>query len=661
MPLLTPSNASTAMTTEPPETGLVIRYSFLWPREHDRGERDGRKARPACLVVPLNVAPRAVVLFPITTQPPGADRIAIEVPETERRRLRLPGLERCWVMLDEANADIMPGSLYVEPLSYDPVVTSYGRFSPPFTQDLFSSSDETFLDDVGLLNDLATQRLEDAAAPMREFWKWVEPAHEVSYETINAMGRIYPEAADLPDEVQEEFDAITDQINAFEHADELSDLEQAEWEGLETRYAEIEAMAAPVFAPELMALAGVFLSIGHQGELKVEAGMVRGEDMQALVDLSKAKEAAAMEARQAERLAAIAAAAAEDGSDEPDTASAYIDVDAEPERTVPALRFQAPRSFKPASTDDEAEAGPSMSGALVADLRAIRHQVFQAHLASDFEVAFDLTLFSMCQSAFSIGYSRKPIDLSITSAQTYGSEAHRTGTVSETILAALKANLRLEWMALPKAESFNAMCALTPAEKQALFTFAAAQGVQQQLSTDSDAIPAIEAAGARMDIAVEENWRPTAANYFGRVKKAMLLETACETIDAQWAHDHSGGKKADFAKTMELAFGPDGRQRVGIAADAADRTTAWLPVGMAFAGKHEATVTAAPLMDDAASVEHDEGEAGAALPAFLTGGDAEVPAFLTASQDVEDEVPETHDFVGVGYDPMQSHYAIAAE
>ncbi len=80
-----------------------------------------------------------------------------------------------------------------------------------------------------------------------------------------------------------------------------------------------------------------------------------------------------------------------------------------------------------------------MSGALVADLRAIRHQIFQAHLASDFEVAFDLTLFSMCQAVLSSGYTRRPIDLSITQALTHPSAAHRTGTVSETILAALKA------------------------------------------------------------------------------------------------------------------------------------------------------------------------------------------------------------------------------
>lgn len=92
------------MTSEAPETGLVVRYNFLWPREHDRGETEGRKARPACLVVPLNVAANTVVVFPITTQPPGADRIAIEVPDTERRRLRLSATHCCWIVLTKPTA-----------------------------------------------------------------------------------------------------------------------------------------------------------------------------------------------------------------------------------------------------------------------------------------------------------------------------------------------------------------------------------------------------------------------------------------------------------------------------------------------------------------------------------------------------------------------------
>ncbi|MCF4130085.1 hypothetical protein [Methylobacterium sp. SyP6R] len=121
-----------AVTTETAETGLVVRYSFLWPREHGRGEREGRKDRPVCLVVPVNVAPGAVVVFPITTQDPLPGRIAVAVPETERRRLKLPGDRPCWIMLDEANGDVMPGSFHLVPFETHPLRYAYGRFSPAF-------------------------------------------------------------------------------------------------------------------------------------------------------------------------------------------------------------------------------------------------------------------------------------------------------------------------------------------------------------------------------------------------------------------------------------------------------------------------------------------------------------------------------------------------
>lgn len=122
------------MPIDEPETGLVINYHFLWARQHEHGEMSGRKARPVCVVVPLRTPAGTVVLFPLTTQPPGPDRVAIEVPETERRRLKLRGYGPSWIILDEANSDVMPGTYHLEPVSYDPLVVSYGKFSDAFVQ-----------------------------------------------------------------------------------------------------------------------------------------------------------------------------------------------------------------------------------------------------------------------------------------------------------------------------------------------------------------------------------------------------------------------------------------------------------------------------------------------------------------------------------------------
>lgn len=119
------------MTIEP-ETGLVISYSYLWAREHEKGEEAGRKARPACVVVPLTARGGDVVLFPLTTREPDPGRVAVRIPEIERRRLKLKGHGPSWILLDEGNRDVLPGSWHVEPVSHDPLTFSYGKFSRAF-------------------------------------------------------------------------------------------------------------------------------------------------------------------------------------------------------------------------------------------------------------------------------------------------------------------------------------------------------------------------------------------------------------------------------------------------------------------------------------------------------------------------------------------------
>ena len=123
------------MPIDRPETGLVL-YNFLWAHEHDRGAEHGRKPRPACVVVPLTRGGDDVVLFPLTTREPGPDRLAVKVPETERRRLRLRGAGPSWLLLDEGNRDVLPGSYHVEPIRHDPPLYVYGIFSQAFMREV---------------------------------------------------------------------------------------------------------------------------------------------------------------------------------------------------------------------------------------------------------------------------------------------------------------------------------------------------------------------------------------------------------------------------------------------------------------------------------------------------------------------------------------------
>jgi hypothetical protein len=98
-------------------TGCVIRYPYLWVREAELGETEGRKPRPVAVGVRI-VRPHGddvLVLFPITSQPPSRNRFAAEIPEMEKRRAGLDATLRLWIILDEYNQHTIEQSFYLEP------------------------------------------------------------------------------------------------------------------------------------------------------------------------------------------------------------------------------------------------------------------------------------------------------------------------------------------------------------------------------------------------------------------------------------------------------------------------------------------------------------------------------------------------------------------
>jgi hypothetical protein len=109
-----------------PEHGHVILYSYLWAREHDRGEESGRKARPTCvmLVVAGKDGRQKTLLFPITSQPPQSGAHFVEIPDTEARRAKL--YTPAWVIVDEFNTDDLATSWAIED------VEPLGRFTRKF-------------------------------------------------------------------------------------------------------------------------------------------------------------------------------------------------------------------------------------------------------------------------------------------------------------------------------------------------------------------------------------------------------------------------------------------------------------------------------------------------------------------------------------------------
>ena len=99
------------MTIPIPKPGLVIRYSFLWSTDHDRGADEGTKDRPCAIVV---AAPRdrnghiQTIVAPITHREPDDIRTWIEIPAAICKVLGLDA-GRHWLRLDEMNRFLWPG------------------------------------------------------------------------------------------------------------------------------------------------------------------------------------------------------------------------------------------------------------------------------------------------------------------------------------------------------------------------------------------------------------------------------------------------------------------------------------------------------------------------------------------------------------------------
>ena len=110
-------------------TGAIVEYPYLWRWQRERGETEGRKNRPVCVVIAVHGQDGLthLALLAISSRPPGDHQTALEIPEIERRRAGLREWMHAWITVSEYNYDIAERSYYLD-LNQLPL----GRFSKPF-------------------------------------------------------------------------------------------------------------------------------------------------------------------------------------------------------------------------------------------------------------------------------------------------------------------------------------------------------------------------------------------------------------------------------------------------------------------------------------------------------------------------------------------------
>ena len=460
------------------------------------------------------------------------------------------------------------------------------------TRDLFSADDEGFMDDAVLVRRLALEKLEQKAAELRPSWAWTKAMLDPAYDFTAQYHRILPQPAELPAEIAEEIERIEERLAELhetpegEWTDALM-IEAAQLEKRDDELAETVAGLA-VYSEKDRATAGVIVTIGDDGEFRLHEGLVE---------------------RSATDTDDI-------GDDE-------------------TVGFEARRNDEICHSSPNAEQAVrkecGFSQLMVDDLKAHRLQITRAHLAADFDVAFDLALYALCVDLFDrFAYRSHPLDLRATEPPLRSSLIDLSGTAADRPLEVQGNALDLDWLKLPPAEGFAALTALPSEAKQRLFARCIALRLKPQLAIEEGADPVIEAAGSRLAIPFADFWRPTAASYWGRVKKAHSLAIGREILGDRWARDHAGDKKPELAAALETAFDP-AKSTVCLGLDRAAREAAatWLPPGIAYAGAAVNNASGDPQCDEAAPLAGDPDDG---KPTEIGLQEAELPAFLTEDE-----------------------------
>ena len=442
-------------------------------------------------------------------------------------------------------------------------VEAYEAAGGVLLRDLFDDNAAAHMENPELLERLAIEKLQAEAKVFEADWKWVEVHLSVDYGAFRSFGRVYPQDIEPDADLLAEENALIareEELAAANDGADWTDAEADEYYAIEPRLREIEALqkARQPYAAADQAIAGCVVTIGHDGALRVEKGLVRPEDIP------------------------VAAEQTEDPAD----GDAEIAV-TRPNVTPPKSSAPVPIS-DPATTLRKVD---GISASLADDLRASRQHILRAHLAADYDVAFDAMLYALCEQALSRSYGTEALHISISPFLAQNRETLHVDTVAQKMLDALEQDLAVEWMRLEKPDDFRAMSALPLPQKQALFAWAVGLAIKPQLLSDNHPTPIIEEIGSRLDVDVAACWRPTASTYWGRVNKGHAVSMARKLVGDDYAEERSRERKGDIAAAMERAFAEQAAATEGFDAAIATKTACWLPEGMAFQGIGDASET----------------------------------------------------------------------
>lgn len=418
-------------------------------------------------------------------------------------------------------------------------IESYREAGGVFYEDLFSQNDQDgYIEDVALITQLANEKLEATATSFRaQGWAWVEVNAKFQSHEASQFGRAPSKKRALTEEEKERVKVLTaekDDLDAkieafYDSDDEQSDAGDVDaWEERSTAIEEeLEAIekAREFWAKKLMATSGVIVSIDHNGDLAVYAGLVRKTDERA----------------------ARAVLQQSQGSTEDDDGEGEEQGDSQ--NTLQAYKI---------------------SDALHCRLTAQHTAAVQWAVASHVPMALRVLAEKMARRVFYSGYETQSVGVSLTLAE-FELKKHDESIHQAPAMVELMA-LKDQWaQRVPKIEVYDKdekgvlfawICDLEQDEVLALIALCTALTIN--LVDNRKVNPNTAKLAGALNLNMADWWEPTAANYLSSVPKELIVEAVKEGAGAQACEGLDKLKKGAMAEKAETLL----------------KGTGWLPAVM---------------------------------------------------------------------------------
>lgn len=425
-------------------------------------------------------------------------------------------------------------------------------------RELFDDEDTEAWVDVALLETLATARMNEQARAIatEQGLAWVKPTLDpyASHDLVNGLVRLPAEPAPLTEAELARLDELDTSYD--EHAAILEDEDSAE-EAVAAAEAAIEAIERacqaikakpPVLADELKAEAGMILVLSRDGTPVLQP-VFYGE-------------------RQVE----------------PDEADDGLEIIME--------------------DGSQGTRRAALSKRLVDELAMQRRDVLALHLASDPGLALEVMVFSLADADTIDWRARAATTLRgpVSSGPIIGFEAKDAS--ASAALAELKSGLDETWRAGEDAAArFDLYRALPDETRAAWLGHVVARTLEASLNMAGERqSPFQDHLGALIGIDMAAWWRPTAANYFDRVSKQVILDALTAVGGTELSSRFASVKKGDLATSAERVFAGTYITEVEVR----ERALCWVPEVMRF-GPLPANVTDVEPAPDTPATAPDVG------------------------------------------------------